>query len=255
MTRGRALLMLAAILLVLPACHRKSQTAGHAAPAPELSFVRTTPDASVKLTLSPQIGQHPGLRLQLYQDGVNELNSFLVTAQGDHVHLKAKGMPAAPYQRTLDWTLAAATPRLLGARQTWSDYTGGAHPNHGSRGLVWDVTGDRELARSDLFVPNSDQSRLDAVLCDAVKAAKARRPGSIQDPESWPCPKWADSDFVLAPSTTPDKIGGLTFLFDPYVIGPYAEGDYAVVIPYSAFQSELSPQWADAFGGEPAKAG
>ena len=254
MTRGRVLLMLAAMLLVLPACHRKSETAGKAVPASELSFARTTPDASVRLTLSPEIGQHPGLRMQLYQDGVNELNSFIQTAQGDHVHLKAKGMPAPAYQRTLEWTLAAATPRLLGARQTWSDYTGGAHPNHGSRGLVWDVVRDHEMARADLFVANSDQSRLDSVLCDAIKASKARRPGSIQDAESWPCPKWADSDFVLVPSTMPDKIGGLVFLFDPYAIGPYAEGDYAVLIPLSAFESELSPVWADAFGGEPAKA-
>jgi len=248
------ILLVAACALILPACHRKSQPKAPAAPAAEaLSFARATPDAIVKLTLAPEIGAHPGLRHELYDDGVKELMSFIQTAQGDHVHLKAKGMPAPAYTRTLEWSLTAATPHLLGARQSWSDFTGGAHPNHGSRGLVWDVTGDHELYREDLFVANADQTRLDGVLCDAIKASKARRPGSTEDAESWPCPKWADSDFVLARSTVPNRIGGLVFLFDPYSIGPYAEGDYAVTIPLSAFQEELAPRWADDFAGAPAK--
>ena len=253
MKPGRVLLILAACALAMAGCHRKTQPKPVAAPAETLSFARATPDASVKLTLSTDIGRQPGLRRSLYDDGVKELETFAASAADDHAHLKAKGLPTPTYSRALDWTQTAATPRLVSARQTWTDYTGGAHPNHGSRGLIWSVTDDRELPRQELFAANADRNRLDAVLCDAIKASKARRPGSTEDAESWPCPRWADSDFVLAPSTVSGKIGGVTFLFDPYAIGPYAEGDYAVTIPLDAFRAELSPQWADEFAGAPAK--
>ena len=72
------------------------------------------------------------------------------------------------------------------------------------------------------------------------------------DPLAWPCPKWADSDFVLAPSSAPGKIGGLVFLFDPYSIGPYVEGDWAIALPQAEFRAALAPQWAGEFAGAPA---
>ena len=71
---------------------------------------------------------------------------------------------------------------------------------------------------------------------------------------TWSCPKWADSQFVFAPSTAAGKIGGLVFLFDPYVLGPYAEGDYRVTVPLSAFAESLSPSYAEEFAGAPAAA-
>jgi hypothetical protein len=55
------------------------------------------------------------------------------------------------------------------------------------------------------------------------------------------CPKWNQTVLVLAPSTMPGKIGGLTVLIDPYVVGPYSEGDYEVVVPASAFQACWPP--------------
>jgi hypothetical protein len=50
----------------------------------------------------------------------------------------------------------------------------------------------------------------------------------------------------------PYRAGGLLFLFDPYVIGAYAEGDYAVLIPLSDFQAAVAPAWAKDFEGSPA---
>ncbi len=110
---------------------------------------------------------------------------------------------------------------------------------------------DQEVTRGSLLRPDIDPMALDSYLCDAVKAAKAARPGAVQDPQTWPCPHWADSDFVFAPSTTPDKIGGLTFLFDPYVIGPYVEGEYEVTVPQAQVRWALSPLISDQFAGAP----
>jgi hypothetical protein len=241
--------------LALAACHRKA-----AAPpppkAPEpLSFAQTTPDATVQLTLGPDIGKHSGLRLKLYSDGVKELTAFAAQAHNDRAHLQAKGITESPYERRVSWTLTAVGPHLMSVRGSWIDYTGGAHPNRGWNGVIWDIEGDHPITRAEVFRPGVDQTPLDAVLCGAIKAAKAQRKGAVkvgEDAAAWSCPKWADSNFVLAPSTLPKKIGGLEFLFDPYVLGPYVEGDYQVVVPQSAFHDALAPAYADDFAGGPA---
>jgi hypothetical protein len=256
MTAARAALAAIAVLAAaLGGCNRKAEPKPPAGPPGPLSFERSTPDAKVKLTLEPQIGKHPGLRQKLYDDGVKELTSFVAQAQNDRAHVAAKGLPIPAYERQISWTITADTPHLLSAHESWFDYTGGAHPNHGSIALLWDVERDTPIPRSEMFLPSADQAKLDTALCAAIRAAKAQRPGSAaisQDAGAWSCPKWSDSNFVFAPSTAPGKIGGLVFLYDPYVLGPYVEGDYQVSVPQSVFRDALAPAWADDFAGEPA---
>ena len=222
------------------------------APAPgPLTFAQSTPDAMAKLTMSPEFNDYPGLRAKLYGDGVRELTSFISEAHNDHQRMAAEGAPQQQYERTIDWTITARTPLLTSAREAWFISSGGAHPNSGADTLLWDVVGDREIFGRDLFKPRADHAKLDGVLCDAVKTAKIQRDGAVWDPKTWPCPMWFDSDFVFAPSTEKDKIGGLTFLFDPYAIGPYVEGDYAVTVPFARFKDAVSPLYASVFAGDP----
>jgi hypothetical protein len=98
-------------------------------------------------------------------------------------------------------------------------------------------------------------SPLDRAICDAVAQAKTHREGAAPLNAMFACPKWSQAVLVPAPSTIPDKIGGLTVLIDPYVVGPYAEGDYEVVVPLSAFRALLAPTYAAAFGGAPKSPG
>jgi hypothetical protein len=56
---------------------------------------------------------------------------------------------------------------------------------------------------------------------------------------------------VPAPSTEPDKSGGLSVHFSPYAVGSYAEGLYTVVVPWRGFERFLSPEGRAVFGGEP----
>lgn len=220
-------------------------------PAPPMSFNRTTPDGQVQLTLGPGIAKYPGLRAQLYQDGVRELTGFLATAHDDRAHVLAKGFPVPRYEHRITWSLAGSTPRIASARKTWFDFTGGAHPNHGVEALIWNPAADQPIPRAELFRPGADQARLDQALCRAIRTAKAGRQGAVFDAAEWPCPHWADSRFVLVPSTTPGKIGGLDFLFDPYSIGPYVEGEWQVIVPQSVFHTALAPEWANQFAGAP----
>jgi hypothetical protein len=249
--KPRLLLVLAAALLAVIAAviwlrPRPAPAPPRPPPAP-MSFVQSTAAAKVELKLDPAIARDPGLRSRLFDDGMRELKGFAAQAVEDQQRLKAAGLPIRPYQRSVSWTLTAATPVLASARQDWFDDTGGAHPNHGFAVFLWDPMGQREVLRSDLFKPDADEGRLDQALCQAIRVEKAKRQGAVIDPKTWPCPKWADSNFVLTPSNVPGKAAGLTFLFDPYALGPYVEGDYSVPVPTAAFRSELVPAYAAAF--------
>jgi Protein of unknown function (DUF3298) len=54
---------------------------------------------------------------------------------------------------------------------------------------------------------------------------------------------------TLAPSTEADKSSGLTFHYPPYAVGPYAEGQYVVFVPWDALKSYLTAEGTKIFGG------
>jgi hypothetical protein len=246
----RGALALAAALALLAGCKR--EPARPAPPAQPLSFERTTADATVKLTLAAGFADYPELRKTLYDEGVRQLQGFVASAAQDRSKLAEKRLPVPAYERTVAWTLTARNEELVSARKDWFEYTGGAHPNHGSDGLIWDVRQGRQVAPGELFRDDAPRGPLDQALCDAIRAAKTARQGALPPGPGFECPRWDDGDMVLEPSTEKGKFGGVTFLYDPYAIGPYVEGDYAVTIPQARFRSALSPTYASQFGGAPA---
>ena len=256
---GRAALILLAALALLACESKKKRIAEYtaddkavAAPAPPFRFARTSADAKVELTFPPGMDAYPELHRALFDAGKQELLDFAAQAKEDRARFARKGVSQPqPYERRVSWTVTAVTPNLVSLRSTWFDDTGGVHPNHGSDTRLWDREHFQMLLQSDLFQPDYDFTALNQTLCAAVRKAKQARLGPT-DPNSWPCPKWRDSHATLVPSTQPFRIGGIMFLFDPYVIGAYAEGDYAVLIPQSDFQTALAPTRTAEFVGSPA---
>ena len=252
----RLVLALAAAALVA-GCKRK-EPARPAPPPQALSFERSTPDATVKLTLAPGFADYPDLRKSLYDEGVRQLQGFVASAHEDRQRLAEKRLPTPAYERTVAWAVTARTDEMVSARKSWFEYTGGAHPNHGSDGFIWDLRQSLQVLPGELFRADAPRGPLDQALCDAIKAAKAARQGALPAGPGFRCPSWDDGDMVLEPSAEPGRFGGITFLYDPYMLGPYVEGDYAVTIPLARFQSALSPIYASRFAGapkpEPAKA-
>lgn len=256
-----------ALVAALAACDRKaapspdapagSSAPVAAAPAPmarPLAFDQTDPAAKVVLRLPAEIASYPALHTFLYDREVASLRSFAAKAQADHKAWDGK-FPWRPYNRQSQWFLAAEAPPLVALRAQGFEDTGGAHPNHGGASLIWDTAANKEVPAKALFRDDGDMAVLDKAICDAVATAKTHRQGAVPLSEMFACPKWNQTVLVLAPSTTPGKIGGLTALIDPYVVGPYSEGDYEVTVPVSAFQSLLAPAYAGAFGGAPKSPG
>jgi len=257
------------LVLTLAACDR--QTAGtapsqtprsetsrapqpQAVPARPLAFKQADPAAEVALKLPPGISQYPALHAALYDREVAQLKDFAVKAEADR-KASVGEFPWRQYASERQWVVAAVTPRLVGLRGMWFDYTGGAHPNHGAASLLWDTRTNSEIKSAALFRPDADMKVLDKAICDAVALAKRRREGAAPLDDMFSCPKWSETVLALAPSTQAGKIGGLAVLIGPYVVGPYAEGDYEVVIPLSTLQPLLAQTYADAFAGSPKSSG
>jgi hypothetical protein len=256
---GRAAILLLAAGLLLAGCENKKRLTAQfahddaviAAPPVPTHYALSTPDAQVNLALPEGIARYPGLHAKLFNDGKDELLDFLKHAIEDRRRFAAKGVKqATPYERRVVWTITAVTPHLISLRDAWFDDTGGVHPDHGSDVLLWDRVHNVALLQDELFKPDVDTAQQDAALCAATMRAKAARVGP-SDAKSWSCPKFSDGHAVLVPSTRPYRIGGMMFLFDPYVIGAYAEGDYEVLLPLSDFQQILAPAWAEDFTGSP----
>ena len=139
------------------------------------------------------------------------------------------------------------------------DYSGGAHPNTLSSGILWDTALKRQIGLSALFRAGADLSAVDRALCSALNAAKRQRvPDGTSitfDSKPFACPRAASSAFVLTPGDQAGKAAGLTFLIGPYQAGPYVEGGYEIPVPATAFRSLLSTAYAGEFGGAPVRTG
>lgn len=217
--------------------------------AAPLTFGNKTADAEVSLKLPAAVVRQPDLHARLYAEGVRDLKAFSEGATGERAEAGGEGLP--PYSKEIDWSLGADTGKLLSLERTDYEFAGGAHPNQSSQAVLWDKSLKRQVQPGQLI--RGDGGALDQALCDAVYAAKKERLGAeaTAPGSDWKCPRWQTTPFVLVPSTTGGKAGGLKFLIPPYAVGPYAEGGYEVVVPVSAFQASLAAPYADEFAGQP----
>jgi len=272
MTRPlRFLLLSAAVAATLAACNRDREEPGAPAATSNPDALVTSADAAappgyeaktqyadVSLTLPDALRAHPDLHARLYAEEVRKLKQFAEGAQGE---LTEAGAPTdrPKYQNTVTLTAAAETPKLLSLKRTSYDYSGGAHPNTLTSGILWDKALKRQIGLADLFRKGADMTALDQALCSALNSAKrARVPdGASITFESKPfaCPRVAVTPFVLTPGDTSGKAAGLTFLIGPYQAGPYAEGGYEIAVPATVFRSMLATAYAGEFGGQLVRAG
>ena len=217
----------------------------------------------LELSIADEVRTQPRLYDLLLKSGVDRLRTFRAEAR----EAQAEAPPSAgtPWTMFIGYGRPYETGRIFSlAGGSWS-YSGGAHGNPDAGSVLWDKAGQRLMAPAALFRHGADLGPLDQALCDAVNAAKAARSaldsnGDAWDPALprgsvglglWTCPAALDIPFALAPGDAPGKAGGLIFLIDPYIVGPYVEASYDVVVPLEAFAALLSPDWADQFAGAP----
>jgi hypothetical protein len=134
--------------------------------------------------------------------------------------------PGIPFEQLLNFCVMYYSEDLVSVFGTGYEYTHGAHGNYTHYAEnFWIVNGEITLVRlSDLFMDGSNWQEL---LCHHASADLQRQ----KEPDFIPCSLTIEEldVFWLAEE-------GITFVFAPYEVGCFAEGSYAVHVPWSVLQ-------------------
>jgi hypothetical protein len=238
--------------------------------ASPLTWKKTTPYAEVGLTLPKEVLHAPVLNERLHRGEIKALEAFAASAgdpkdglRGDAPAFRAQGK----WSMEVTYRAGVETPRLISLVRTSYEDTHGAHPNHSLGGVVFDKAKNRNLHPLDLLRPGADLHPLDKALCDAARAAKRERNDQWNETEdtNFSCPTWkgivgkngkllegtGPAQITLAEGDSPSHAAGLVFLYSPYDLGAYAEGEYEVLVPAAVFRATLKPDYAAEFAGKP----
>ncbi|RYY16258.1 MAG: DUF3298 domain-containing protein, partial [Cytophagaceae bacterium] len=112
---------------------------------------------------------------------------------------------------------------LLSVAYFTYDFTGGAHGNYGTAGASYDLRTGGRLRYDDIFLPNA-AARLPALLAAAVRPLVGLGPGEPLD----------KTLLVKTMPVTPNvylTAGGVGFIYQPYEIASYAQGEVRVFLP------------------------
>ncbi|WP_019960306.1 DUF3298 and DUF4163 domain-containing protein [Woodsholea maritima] len=255
-------------LLALGACEAAAPEATSPPATPNLDQIEISQrnDAGQGEAHFPDLSAHfPGLHAYLNDHETRAVGQFLAEAEQAQTSL-AENDPDYPF---MTWEYGATY------EVSWMDrdfislnvhhytFTGGAHPNPALSGRLWSKAAGAFIGLDALFTDLSEQSparlTLAKAVYEAIIAARLERNGDeaiARDPfwtRDLNSEHLTDWSFVLTPARDdPQKIGAITFVFGPYVVGSYAEGMYQAQIPQSVFHDFLTPAWQARFGGEPA---
>ena len=167
-----------------------------------------------------------------FRNDLDKVKAELIAGAEEDKAFRAKeGFDFNQYSSTTDYNTAGQSARLLSLAVEAAAYTGGAHGNSGTSGLLWDRQAAKEIKIADLFVEPANMDRLlTQRWCDALNKAREEKRGEPVGGEGMfdECPKL--SEIAIVP-TDKDKNGRFERLFltaSPYVAGPYVEGSYEI---------------------------
>ncbi|QNM83526.1 DUF4163 domain-containing protein [Sphingomonas sabuli] len=205
-----------------------------------------------------EVAAIPALKAMIVDPALKAKTEMRETAAADKAMRARDGNPMpGPYHYAVDVTVAGQSGRLLSLARAWSEFTGGAHPMHGTEGIFWDRSANRRISAFDLVTGGEAEfARIYAdKLCAAIDRQRAEKrsgdAGLGTIPEFDQCPKLGDLA-VIPLAGTDRRFDRIRFHADPYLLGPYAEGDYDVELDVDArFAAALKPEYREAFAAQP----
>ena len=184
-----------------------------------------------------EAGRIPALKAWLDAERTKSRAQLIEEATAGRAEAKQSGFEYHAYALGRAWEKVTETPRFLSLSAQIYDYSGGAHPNHGTDSLLFDKQAGTRLEPLDLF---ASKAAFDAVIrqpfCALLDKERGKRRGEpvVRDKGMFDdCIKPSEQTVILGSSNgrTFDKLG---VLIGPYAAGPYAEGDYEFTLPVTA---------------------
>jgi hypothetical protein len=185
-----------------------------------------------------EAGAIPALKAYLDADLDKRKAALIAGAREQLAESRKGGFDYRPLGNWIAWKVVTDLPGWLSLSAEISDYSGGAHPNHGFDTILWDKQAAERRDPLDMFTSGADLSRaIRKDFCAALDKQRAQKRGEPVKPGSTDefdqCIDPVESTVVLGSSNrrTFDRIG---VLVAPYAAGPYFEGDYEVTLPVTA---------------------
>ena len=233
-----------AILILLAACRQQPEPAAkEAAPASAAKPAQPAAKAFAHDENNELIEFHYGWSaeaaavpqlVERFRREMTKVKSELVAgAEEDKAMRDKQGYEFHGHMSSTDHKTAGRSGRLLSLAGEVGTYTGGAHGNSGTFGILWDLSARKEIEVADLFTAASNMDRLlTQPWCDALnKAREEKRDEPIGGGMFDECPKLTEIAIIPADQNGNGKMDRLRLIADPYVAGPYAEGSYEIELP------------------------
>jgi hypothetical protein len=204
--------------------------AGDKTPATAKLLEYKSDDGSAKSTYPSFIeSRYSQLNRLLADEAKSHFDACVEWVKDAQHDLKDAGSTATAYR----WKLArveSTKDDLVSVSYQNTEFEGGAHPNTINSGVNYRIAPDGTPNRIGLWdvLVKSDTTikMLSDTLIDGLKSQNAAfaQDGTVKDFTQ--TLKGDGIAFVIVPN-------GIAFMFSPYEVGSYADGDYRVVIPYS----------------------
>ena len=198
-----------------------------------------------------EAGRIPALKAWLDGERDKARKQLIEEATAGRAEAKESGFEYHAYALGRAWEKVTETPRFLSLSAQIYDYSGGAHPNHGTDSLLFDKQAGTRLEPLDLF---ASKAAFDAVIrqpfCALLDKERAKRRGEpvVRDQGMFDdCIKPSEQTVIVGSSNgrTFDKVG---VLVGPYAAGSYAEGNYEFTLPVTAaLMKAVKPEYREAF--------
>lgn len=122
--------------------------------------------------------------------------------------------------------------------ETRSDYAGGAHGNYSLNGYTWDAKSGKLLDIEDIL--KDAGGFREASVNFIMRYLEAEYPEAL-------FPDYGQTvEDIWMRDEGPDwylDAAGITFIFNPYEIGPYAMGEIRITLPYEEFSSYIKEEY------------
>ena len=162
-----------------------------------------------------------------YYDTFSNSETISMAEEDYAASLGEDGWDFLGYSSDISAKVTRADDAVLSFEITFSDYTGGAHGNYGTGGRNYSTKTGELIAFDDI---SEDYEAFHATALDYMLnlAETPAYQGRLFD-----IPSKDDMDSALfTPESWVFTLSGISFLSNPYVLGPYSSGTISFMLPY-----------------------
>lgn len=185
------------------------------------------------------------LRAEMRRDRLRTSN----LARADRQSALKSNYPFRQHSFDRNITFGGQSARLASFADQRSAYTGGAHPNPGTRAILWDRQRGTATRFAALF-RTSPLAILRAPYCRGLAAERQRKMGDAKPSGAYweACPDPLKMSVIPEDKDRDGRFDTINVTADPYTAGSYAEGYYIVMLPVTpALIAALKPEYHASF--------